>query len=364
MSEDNKIFSTQYYNYDLPVQKIAPKPAEQRIDSKLLKIDKNEGNIVDSKFKDLSEFLKEGDLLIFNDSRVIKARLFGKKESGGKVEVFLIRPHDETDSSENSKNNWIALVNPSKAIKVDKIFNFANGYSKVIKRLENGQAILKFFGDDNFDFSKFLEKTGEIPLPPYIQRRRELKDYTDKPFDEDSIRYQTVYAQDKGSVAAPTAGLHFDESHMQKLKGIGGQFAYVTLHVGLGTFKPVKSDDIREHSMEREWYSVSEENYNEILRAKKEGRRVIAVGTTSVRVAESVFKGEKATLAGWTDLFIYPGFDFKVVDAMITNFHLPGSTLILLVSALAGRNNILNAYEFAKNNEYRFYSYGDAMLII
>jgi len=367
MKDVEKKYSTNYYHYDLPAEKIAPKPLSKRLDSKLLVLNRKNGEMTDSRFSDLKNYLKKGDLLVFNNTKVIKARLFGKKESGGKVEIFLVRPAcEDTNAFDVSENTWLALVNPSKAIKPGKRFDIGDVFAKVIERMGNGQALLEFSAKnaEKLDFEKFLNSQGNIPLPPYINRRRESEDYKKSPFLEDDKRYQTVYAKDSGSVAAPTAGLHFNKQFIDTLIKAGIETAHITLHVGPGTFKPIKTDDIRSHKMDKEWFSVEKKDFDRIKKAKSEGRRVVAVGTTSVRVLESIFKSENQKLMGWTDLYIYPGFDFKIVDSMITNFHLPGSTLILLVSALAKAEQILKTYEFAKNNDYRFYSYGDAMLIV
>jgi S-adenosylmethionine:tRNA ribosyltransferase-isomerase len=322
-------------------------------------LNKSSGRIEESRFAKIGGFLKKGDLLVINDSKVIKARLFAKKPSGGKVEVLLVRPEPGADGKYDvSSVRWEALIKPSRGLQKGHILDLNETRINVLERL--GQGMFKIGFEPSLNIKRLLSESGKVPIPPYIIKRRKLngnKEY------EDDGRYQTVYANAGGSVAAPTAGFHFDEEIIEQLKVKGIEFVSCTLHVGPGTFKPVKAEDIREHYMDKEWFTVSAESLEMVVRAKEEGRRVIAVGTTSCRVLETVFAEKPHRRSGYTDLFIYPGFDFKCIDAIITNFHIPGSTLILLVSAFAGKENIFKAYEYAINNEFRFYSYGDAMFI-
>ena len=365
METINKNFQLSEYNFELPLERIAPFPERERKMSKLLLLDRKSGKIEDSVFENIQEYLKNGDLLVFNDSKVIKARLMGNRTTGGEVELFLLKPALVSDEKyEIDIKNWDALINPARSLKAGQAINLKDCKVKILEKKDNGVFAIEICPDDtSLSMIDYIDKYGEVPIPPYIARRRHLEDCADRRFDDDS-RYQTVYAAKNGSVAAPTAGFHFENGCFQKLKEIGIKISFVTLHVGLGTFKPVKSADVRGHNMDPEWFSIPDETIPEILSAKKEGRRVIAVGTTSVRVLESAFRTEKPKKSGWTDLFIYPGFEFKAVDAMITNFHLPESTLLLLVSALAGRENIFKAYDHAIKNGYRFFSYGDAMFIV
>ncbi|WAW15494.1 tRNA preQ1(34) S-adenosylmethionine ribosyltransferase-isomerase QueA [Peptostreptococcus equinus] len=338
---------TSDFYYDLPEELIAQVPISDRSSSKLMVMDKKTGEIEHKIFKDILEYLNEGDCLVLNDTRVIPARLIGEKvATGGKIEFLLLKRNDD--------DTWETLVKPGKKAKIGSEFSFGNGklIAQVNNILEDGSRIVKF--KYNGIFEEILDELGNMPLPPYITETLEDKD-----------RYQTVYSKHKGSAAAPTAGLHFTKELLQQIKNKGINLAFVTLHVGLGTFRPVKVDDVDNHKMHSEYYSVSKKAAEKINKAKINNKRVICVGTTSCRTLESVAdeNGHIAEKNGWTDIFIYPGYKFKVVDNLITNFHLPESTLIMLVSSLSNRKNILNAYEEAVKNRYRFFSFGDAMFI-
>ena len=344
--ERNKMKTSDFY-YDLPEELIAQTPLEPRDSSRLLVLDKNSGNIEHKHFYDIIDYLNEGDLLVINDSRVLPARIFGiKDETGARVEFLLLK--------QISGNKWETLCKPGKKAKVGAKFTFGDGVltGTVIEVKEDGNRVVDFNSDENF-FSA-LDKVGQMPLPPYITET--LKD---------NERYQTVYNRELGSAAAPTAGLHFTPELLEKIKNKGINIARVTLHVGLGTFRPVKVYDVTKHKMHSEHYELPPETAKLIKDTKAKGKRVIAVGTTSCRTLESVatFFGEIKPCDGFTDIFIYPGYDFKVLDGLITNFHLPESTLIMLVSAFAGYDNIMNTYKTAVENKYRFFSFGDAMFI-
>jgi len=336
---------TDFY-FDLPEELIAQTPLERRDSSRLLLLDKDTGEIAHRHFYELPDFLREGDCLVLNDSRVLPARLIGRRSSGGSVELVLLRDLGE--------GRWECLSRPGRKTKPGTELIFGEGeLTAVVESVaEGGNRIVKFRYEGIF--LEVLERLGKMPLPPYI--REEL---------QDSERYQTVYSKEIGSAAAPTAGLHFTPELLEKIAAKGVKICYVTLHVGLGTFRPVKEDEIEEHLMHSEFCIVPEETAQAVTEAKQNHRRVIAVGTTSCRTLES-FTAEDGTLAatsGWTNIFIYPGYRFKCIDALVTNFHLPESTLIMLVSALAGRENILNAYKIAVEQRYRFFSFGDAMFI-
>ncbi len=338
---------TKDFDYDLPEELIAQTPLENRVNSRLMVLDKKTGDIKHKHFYDIIDFLNPGDCLVLNDTRVLPARLIGEKEeTGGKIE-FLLLKRIELDT-------WEALVKPGKKAKIGSRFMFGNGllHTEVIGIGEEGSRIIKF--EYNGIFEDILDQLGQMPLPPYITEKL-----------DDKERYQTVYSKNQGSAAAPTAGLHFTKELLEKIESKGVKIAYITLHVGLGTFRPVKVDKIEEHKMHSEFYTIDEKTANMINTTKKQGHRVITVGTTSTRTLESVAdtNGEIKPSSGWTDIFIYPGYDFKIVDNLITNFHLPESTLIMLVSALAGKENTLNAYETAVKEKYRFFSFGDAMFI-
>ena len=332
--------------FDLPERLIAQTPLQQRDSSRLLRLDKNSGEIHHEHFFELPHYLKAGDCLVLNNSRVLPARLIGARASGGAVELVLLRDLGE--------GRWECLSRPGRKTKPGTELHFGNGElkAKVESVIEGGNRIVKF--EYEGIFLEVLERLGKMPLPPYI--KEELAD---------SERYQTVYSKELGSAAAPTAGLHFTQDLLKKIEDAGVKVCYVTLHVGLGTFRPVKEDDIENHEMHSEFCIIPEETAKIVSDTKKNGGRVIAVGTTSCRTLES-FSGRDGSLepcSGWTDIFIYPGYTFKCVDALVTNFHLPESTLIMLVSALAGRENVLRAYNTAVEKEYRFFSFGDAMFI-
>ncbi len=333
------------FYFNLPEEQIAQTPIKERDTSKLLVMDKITGDIEHKIFKDIVDYFEEGDCLVLNNTKVIPARLIGNKKTGARVELLLLKRLDD--------NKWETLVNPGRKAKVgDEIF-FGNILkATVCDIIKDGNRIVQF--DYEGIFEEILDALGEMPLPPYIEERLEEKE-----------RYQTIYAKYDGSAAAPTAGLHFTEQLLNDLQKKGVKIAYVTLHVGLGTFRPVKVENILEHSMHTEIYNVEEEQCKIINEAKRRGKKVVAVGTTSCRTLESCTneKGELVSGSGETGIFIYPGYEFKMVDNLITNFHLPESTLIMLVSALANRENVLNAYNIAVEQEYRFFSFGDAMLI-
>ena len=338
---------TSDFCYDLPKELIAQTPVEPRDSSRLLVLDRTTKKIEHKHFYDITDYLKEGDLLVANDSRVLPARIFGiKDKTGARVEFLLLR--------QISGNRWETLCKPGKKAREGAKFSFGDGLLRatVAEVKEDGNRIVDFDCDENFFAT--LDKIGKMPLPPYITE--ELKD---------KERYQTVYSHELGSAAAPTAGLHFTEELMEKIKAKGVNIAYVTLHVGLGTFRPVKVDDVTNHKMHSEHYEIPEETAKLINETKQKGGRVIAVGTTSCRTLESVatFYGEIKPCDGFTDIFIYPGYEFKVLDGLITNFHLPESTLIMLVSAFAGYDYTMEAYKTAVNEKYRFFSFGDAMFI-
>ena len=335
------------YFYELPEECIAQDPLEDRSSSKLMVLDKNTGEIKHHIFKDIVNMINPGDCMVINDTKVIPARLFGVKEdTGATIELLLLK--------RNADDVWETLVKPGKKARVGARIVFGEGILKgeIIDVLEDGNRLIKFEYDGIFE--EVLDQLGERPLPPYITHK--LKDKN---------RYQTVYAEHDGSAAAPTAGLHFTKELLKELKDKGVKIVHVTLHVGLGTFRPVKVDNILDHNMHSEYYVVSEETADVINETKQNGGRIISVGTTSTRTLETVTDENGVTHAGsgWTQIFIYPGIKFKCIDALITNFHLPESTLLMLVSALAGRENILNAYKVAVEEKYRFFSFGDAMFI-
>lgn len=338
---------TSDFYYELPKELIAQTPAEPRDSSRLLVLNKENGQIEHKHFYDIIDYLNPGDLLVCNDSRVLPARIFGiKDETGARVEFLLLK--------QVGTNKWETLCKPGKKAREGAKFSFGGGILRatVAQVKDDGNRVVEFECEDNFFTT--LDKIGQMPLPPYITE--ELKD---------KERYQTVYSHELGSAAAPTAGLHFTNELMEKIKSKGVGIAYVTLHVGLGTFRPVKVDDVTKHKMHSEHYEISEESARLINETKKNGKRVIAVGTTSCRTLESVatLYGEIKPCDGFTDIFIYPGYKFKVLDGLITNFHLPESTLIMLVSAFAGYDNIMNTYKTAVEEKYRFFSFGDAMFI-
>lgn len=332
------------FDYELPQEQIAQHPTEPRDHSRLLVVDKLTGEIEHKHFYDLVEYLNPGDLLVFNDTRVIPARLHGIKDTGAHVEVFLLTRKNETD--------WEALVRPGKKLQIGAKINFSEELScEVIAHTDFGGRVVRFKFEGIFE--EILDRLGETPLPPYITAPL-----------EDKERYQTVYSRERGSAAAPTAGLHFTEELLRKIKEKGCEEVFVTLHVGLGTFRPVSEAKIEDHKMHKEFYTVSQQAADAVNKAKAEGRRIIAVGTTAVRTLEAA--GEDGVLragSGWTNIFIYPGYKFRLVDELVTNFHLPQSTLLMLVSTLSTREIMLQTYKTAVEEKYRFFSFGDAMFI-
>ena len=336
------------FDYYLPEELIAQTPLKDRSSSKLLVLNKNTGDVEHHHFSDIVSFLESGDTLVLNDTKVIPARLIGvKEETGAVIEVLLLK------NLEGDK--WEALTKPARRVKVGSIVSFGDGSLKCrcVEEKDEGIRVFELIYDGIL--YEILDRLGTMPLPPYIHEKL-----------EDQGRYQTVYAKNVGSAAAPTAGLHFTKELMDELKEKGINICYVTLHVGLGTFRPVNVENILEHHMHSEYYEIEEDTCNIINETKKRGNRVVAVGTTTVRTLETVMNkyGELKPCMGNTDIFIYPGYEFKIVDNLITNFHLPKSTLIMLISALAGRENVLNAYKVAVDNKYRFFSFGDSMFII
>lgn len=335
------------FDYFLPEELIAQTPLENRPSSRLLVLDKATGKTEHMHFTDILAFLKEGDCLVLNDTKVLPARLYGNREDTGSPVEFLLLSQKEGDI-------WEIIVKPGKKCRPGHRIVFGDGKlrAEIIDVVNEGNRLVRF--EYEGIFNEILSELGETPLPPYITEKLENPD-----------RYQTVYAREEGSAAAPTAGLHFDETLLDEIKSRGIKLAFVTLHVGLGTFRPVKVDVIEEHKMHSEFYTITKETADIINETKKSGGRVICVGTTSCRTVETAAEddGTLSEKSGWTDIFIYPGYKFKALDALITNFHLPQSTLIMLVSALAGRDNVLNAYNEAVAEKYRFFSFGDAMFI-
>ncbi len=338
----------QDFYFELPQELIAQHPLKNRDCSRLLVLNKQTGDIEHKTFRDILQYLKKGDCIVINDTKVLPARLIGeKKDTGAKVELLLLTRKDI--------NTWETLVKPGKKAKPGDKIIFGNGKleAEILEIIEGGNRIVKFHYDGVFE--EILDELGEMPLPPYITQRL-----------EDKNRYQTVYAKQQGSAAAPTAGLHFTPELLNEIQQKGISIAYLTLHVGLGTFRPVKEENILDHKMHSEYYIIEQQQADIINQTKKAGGRIIAVGTTSTRTLESIAdeNGFVKASSGWTNIFIYPGYHFKTVDCLITNFHLPESTLIMLVSALAGKQNVLHAYDIAVQQKYRFFSFGDAMLII
>ena len=336
------------FYYDLPQELIAQDPLEDRSSSRLMVLDKITGEVEHRHFKDITEYLRPGDCLVINNTKVIPARLYGVKEGTEvKIEILLLK-RKENDI-------WETLVKPGKKCKIGTKIVFGEGIltGEVIDIVEEGNRLIQFHYEGIFE--EILDRLGQMPLPPYITHQL-----------QDKNRYQTVYAKYDGSAAAPTAGLHFTPELLQQVRDMGVEIAEVTLHVGLGTFRPVKETDVLKHHMHSEFYKIEQSEADKINKAKKEGHRVIAVGTTSTRTLESAAdeNGFLTEKSGWTEIFIYPGYQFKVIDALITNFHLPESTLVMLVSALAGREHVLAAYETAVEEKYRFFSFGDAMFIV
>ncbi|MBW0770187.1 tRNA preQ1(34) S-adenosylmethionine ribosyltransferase-isomerase QueA [Mammaliicoccus lentus] len=336
------------FDFDLPESLIAQTPLLNRESSRLLKCDKVTGELEDLTFKDVIHQLSPGDCLVLNDTKVMPARLFGiKEETGAKVEMLML--------TQQENDEWEVLIKPAKRIKINQSVSFGEGkiIATCVKELDQGGRIMKLSYEGILQ--ERLDELGEMPLPPYIKERL-----------DDQDRYQTVYAKAVGSAAAPTAGLHFTKNLLQEIRDRGVHVAFITLHVGLGTFRPVSVDNIDEHEMHSEYYQMSEDTAELLNKVKADGKKIVSVGTTSTRTLETIRSRNDKFIAesGWTDIFIYPGYEFKAIDGLITNFHLPKSTLIMLVSALSSRENILNAYRHAVESEYRFFSFGDAMIII
>lgn len=339
---------TSDFYYDLPQELIAQEPLKDRSSSRLLVLHRDSGEIEHKIFKDITVYLKKGDCLVINDTKVMPARLIGaRKNTGARVEILLLVRKD--------LDTWEVLTYPGKKAKPGDIITFGDGRleAEILEVIEGGNRIVKFHYDGVFE--TILDELGEMPLPPYITHKL-----------EDKNRYQTVYAVHEGSAAAPTAGLHFTKELLEEIKNMGVEIAHVTLHVGLGTFRPVKVEDVTNHEMHSEYYVVEKEEADKINNARKNGGRIISVGTTSTRTLESVTdeNGVVQPGSGWTKIFIYPGYKFKAVDCLITNFHLPESTLIMLVAALVGKDKILDTYRIAVEEKYRFFSFGDAMFIV
>lgn len=335
------------FNYDLPEGLIAQTPLKKRDESRLMVLDKKTGDIEHKHFKDIISYLEPGDTLVLNDTKVLPARLYGEKEDTcAAIEVLLLK-NTEGDT-------WECLVKPARRIKEGTVVSFGNGKLKATCVFVGEEGIRHFTFFYQGIFLEVLEELGTMPLPPYIHEQ--LKDQS---------RYQTVYAREIGSAAAPTAGLHFTKELLKKIEDKGVNIAYITLHVGLGTFRPVSVSNVEDHEMHSEYYQMSKEVADLLIETKKNGKKIISVGTTSTRTLETIMTlyGEFRECSGWTDIFIYPGYQFKAIDCLITNFHLPKSTLVMLVSALAGRENILHAYKIAVEEKYRFFSFGDAMFI-
>jgi len=336
------------FDFHLPEELIAQTPLEDRTSSRLMVVNKDTGKLEHRKFKDIYEYINPGDCLVLNDTRVLPARLHGEKEeTGAHIEVLLLKQQEE--------DKWETLVKPAKRVKEGTIITFGDGKLKAVcvKELEHGGRILDFQYEGIF--YEILDQLGEMPLPPYIKEKL-----------DDQDRYQTVYAKERGSAAAPTAGLHFTTDLLDALKEKGVHIAFITLHVGLGTFRPVNVEEVDKHEMHAEFYQINGETASLLNKVRAEGGRILSVGTTSTRTLETIASannGKFVESSGWTSIFIYPGYEFKGIDGMITNFHLPKSTLIMLVSALAGRENVLHAYETAVKERYRFFSFGDAMFI-
>ncbi|WP_290032847.1 tRNA preQ1(34) S-adenosylmethionine ribosyltransferase-isomerase QueA [Ligilactobacillus cholophilus] len=346
MTEEN--LKTEDFDYYLPHELIAQTPLKERDEARMLVLNAKTGEYKDDYFYDIIDYLNPGDAVVMNDSRVMPARIYGvKPDTGGHLEVLLL--------NNTEGDNWETLVKPARRAKVGTKISFGNGEltATVTKELEHGGRMIEFHYDGIF--MEILEKLGEMPLPPYIKEKL-----------DDPEMYQTVYSKEIGSAAAPTAGFHWTKELLKKVEDKGIKLVYLTLHVGLGTFRPVSEENIADHKMHSEFYSLSQEAADTLNEVKQNGGRIVATGTTSIRTLETIgtkFNGEIKADSGWTDIFIKPGYEWKVVDAFITNFHLPKSTLVMLVAAFTGRNNILNAYEHAVKEKYRFFSFGDAMFI-
>ena len=343
------MLSTEDFDFDLPEELIAQTPLKDRASSRLLVVNKETGDMEDKHFHDILDELQPGDALVMNNTRVLPARLYGEKpETGGHLEVLLL--------TNTEGDTWETLIKPAKRAKVGTEIQFGDGRLKAVvkEELEHGGRIIEFKYDGIF--LEILESLGEMPLPPYIKERL-----------DDPDRYQTVYAEENGSAAAPTAGLHFTKELLEEIKAKGVHLVYLTLHVGLGTFRPVSVDNIEEHHIHSEFYRLTEEAAKQLNEVRQAGGRIVAVGTTSIRTLETIgtkFNGEIQADSGWTDIFITPGYQFKVVEAFSTNFHLPKSTLVMLVSAFAGKDLTLAAYQHAIEEKYRFFSFGDSMFIM
>ena len=345
---ESMVMSTEDFDFDLPEKLIAQTPLKNREMSRLLVVEQATGKMVDKHFTDILDELHPGDALVMNDTRVLPARLHGvKPDTGGQLEVLLLVNQEG--------NRWETLIKPARRAKVGTEIHFGDGRlkAKVVEELDHGGRIIDFMYEGVF--LEILESLGEMPLPPYIKEQL-----------EDPERYQTVYAKENGSAAAPTAGLHFTKELLQKIEEKGVKLVYLTLHVGLGTFRPVSVENVDEHEMHREFYRLTEEAAETLKEVKASGGRIVAVGTTSIRTLETIgtkFDGQLQADSGWTDIFIYPGYEFKIVDAFSTNFHLPKSTLVMLVSAFLGKELTMEAYAHAVSEEYRFFSFGDAMFV-
>lgn len=352
MKETKKFIPVSEFDYELPQELIAQTPSEKRENARMMVLDRRDETVEHKHFYDIVDYFDENDVIVLNNTRVIPARLYGHKETGALLEVFLLK--------QIAGKTWQVLLNPSKRVKEDMIIKISDELSlKVLTREDQGKWLVEMFYDGNF--YEILDRVGKIPLPPYIERS--MTD--DQLRSLDYERYQTVYAQRRGSVAAPTAGLHFTQDILEKLKAKGTQICYVTLNVGLGTFRPVKSENILEHKMDSEEYEISKETAEIIMNARAAGKKITAVGTTTVRTLETCMQkfDEILEVIDDSNLFIYPGFKFRIVDRLLTNFHLPKSTLIMLVSAFAGKDFTFRAYDEAIREKYHFYSYGDCMLI-
>lgn len=338
---------TENFDYELPEHLIAQTPIQKRDTSRMMVLDKKTGEIEHRHFHDIVDYLGENDVLVLNDTKVMPARIYGvKEETNAAIELLLLK--------EMENDTWECLTKPAKRVKVGSVISFGDGRLKALCIEEKEEGIRVFKLDYEGILYEILDSLGEMPLPPYIHEKLQDKD-----------RYQTVYAKNVGSAAAPTAGLHFTKELLEELKKKGVTILYITLHVGLGTFRPVNVEDVTKHKMHSEFYAMSKEVADTLNQAKKDGKRIISVGTTSTRTLETIVSkyGKFEECSGWTDIFIYPGYTFKAIDSLITNFHLPKSTLIMLVSALAGKEHILNAYHEAVKEEYRFFSFGDSMFI-
>ncbi len=365
-TKNSNLFKMSHYGYDLPAKFIAQRPMSKRDNSRLLVLHKKSSRIEHRKFSEITEFLNSGDVLVLNDTKVIPAMITGYRETGGRVEALVIK--------EVKEGIWEMLLKANRRLKENESLYFENRHfvdvaecfslphsvkGKIISRTNTGSWKIEFANEN--EFKEALRKSGRMPLPPYIKRNSENETLR----DEDFKRYQTVYAKKTGAIAAPTAGLHFTKDLLEKIAAKGIKITYVTLHVGMGTFKPIEKENFEEHKMHKEFYIAPKDTIEAIKKAKSDGKKIIATGTTTCRVLETVAgNGKIEESTGWTNLFIYPTYKFILTDSLITNFHLPGTSLILLVSAFAGRDNIITSYETAIKHGYRFYSYGDCMLIL